>query len=79
MYLSHARANKIAMTNEMFIVGDNDDKEHQTIRSDYACVAFTQENLPINLLEQLSEGPLNKIMQCNIPETIPNSLFWLIL
>lgn len=26
MYLSHACANKIAMINEMFIVGENDDK-----------------------------------------------------
>lgn len=43
--------------------------------SDYARVAFTQENLSINLLEQLSEGPLDKIMQCTISETIPNSLF----
>lgn len=43
--------------------------------SDYACVEFTQKNLSINLLEQLSKGPVNKIMQCTISETIPNSLF----
>lgn len=48
----------------MFTVGEKDSKQNQTMGSDYACVAFAQENKSINLLEQLSDGFLNKIMQC---------------